>query len=85
MKTTYTLKAHVNPDGTVVSDETVPLPPGPVDIRVSASAGAKTSKSRISQGRQHSKLVRMMRKAHKVKCPAPPKDGRSIDEVLYGA
>ena len=44
MTTAYVLKGHVNADGTVVCDETAPLPPGPVELTIKPLADASTAK-----------------------------------------
>jgi len=81
MKTTYVVSGHVDSRGNVVGDQPIPAPPGPVDLTVATRA----DKARTASLEKRRKLMlKLLRAAHAVKCPSVPKDGKSIDEVLYG-
>jgi hypothetical protein len=82
MKTAFIVKAHVNRNGRVISDEPVPLPPGEVDITVQATAALPQRKLRTK--RQIAKLTRCVRRIQNTKAPSLKKDNRSIDEIVYG-
>ena len=83
MKTAFVLKAHVEDDGRVVSDERVPLPPGPVVMTVQEVSRGRAVKTGGHKARA-AKMKAMLKKIQAIKCPPVPQDGKTIDEILYG-
>jgi len=87
MKTACILKAHVESDGTVKVDERAPLPPGPakVTVRVGQMRESHKTPKFVRAHMDNKRWETIFRKIDAVKCPPPPEDGLSIDELLYGA
>lgn len=90
MKTEYILKAHVEADGTVKVDERVALPAGPIKVALRLGRKGKrlakpSGDSRKAEGSKAGEAwKRIFKRVDAIKCPPPPADGLSVDELLYG-
>ncbi|MCZ7644308.1 MAG: hypothetical protein M5U26_03345 [Planctomycetota bacterium] len=80
MRTSYVLKARVEKDGSVKVEEKVPLPPGPVEVSI---VPVESGKPPSAKGRG-AKIRRHLKRIWAIKCPPVPRDGKTVDDVLYG-
>ena len=95
MKTSCEINGRIDTKGHFVPTKRMPLPPGPAKATIVALDASRKGKS--SSGKKPARLSEsdlekrrqgmqvLLSKIDAIQCPPVPNDGKTVDEILYGA